>query len=173
MDVAAGRDVLVVAGGLGLAPLRPALYALRATRERFGNVTLLYGARNDGDVLFLRERNEWRKEGWWTVEITVDHAGPKWSGRVGVVTNLVKTARFDSNNAIAMICGPELMMRYSAAALQAGGVTDDRIFVSLERNMKCAIGFCGHCQLGPQFVCKEGAVIAYDRVVEQLRVRER
>ena len=142
-----------------------------ARREDYGRVSLLYGARSETEILYTSELRRWRKH--IDVAVTVDRASAKWSGRVGVVTNLIKSAQFRPSNTIALICGPELMMRFAVTALRNAGVDDTRIFLSLERNMKCAIGVCGHCQLGPHFICKDGAVMSYARIAAQLRVRER
>ncbi|HXQ14229.1 MAG TPA: FAD/NAD(P)-binding protein [Caulobacteraceae bacterium] len=169
---AAGRDVVIVAGGLGLAPLRPALYRLLAERERYGRVLLLYGARSPADILFRRELESWRKRLDVGIEVTVDHAGSDWRGHVGVATALIGRAGFDPARTIAMICGPEIMMRFSIAALRDAGVTSQTIFLSMERNMKCAIGLCGHCQLGPVFVCREGPVFRHDRVAGLMTPKE-
>ncbi|MBL9168825.1 MAG: FAD/NAD(P)-binding protein [Verrucomicrobiales bacterium] len=169
---AVGRDVVLVAGGLGLAPLRPALYHLLARRGDFGKVVLLYGTRTPQDLLFRPELRRWGARRDLHVHVTVDRAVGQWRGNVGVVTTLIPHAPFDPSNSVAMLCGPEVMMRFTALELQKRGVPPERIFVSLERNMKCAIGFCGHCQYGPEFVCKGGPVFRYDRVKPLLNVRE-
>jgi NAD(P)H-flavin reductase len=166
-----GRDVVLVAGGIGLAPLRPAVYQIMAHRARYGRVTLLYGARMPGDLLFQSEIATWRQAGI-AVAITVDQAAPTWQGHVGVVTKLLPLARFDPASALALICGPEIMMRFTALGLEQHGVATERIFVSLERNMQCAIGWCGHCQYSSLFVCKDGPVFPYPRVRHLLQERE-
>jgi NAD(P)H-flavin reductase len=165
---AEGNDVVIVAGGIGLAPLRPALYSLLARREKYGRVVLLYGARTPTDILYRRELEQWRARFDLEVYATVDRAMSGWRGNVGVVTALVPRAPFDALNTVAMVCGPEVMMRFTVLELQKRGVAADSIFLSLERNMKCAVGFCGHCQLGPVFVCKDGPVFRYDRVKDWL-----
>ena len=172
MEEAAGRDVIVVAGGIGLAPLRPALYRLMAERQRYGRVVLIYGARSPGDILFRREVESWRRRLDMDIEVTVDHADEGWRGKVGVVTTLIPRIAFDRDHAIAMLCGPEVMIRFAALALRDTGVPDTAIHVSLERNMKCGIGLCGHCQLGPVFICRDGPVFSYDRVAELMTVKE-
>jgi NAD(P)H-flavin reductase len=172
LDEAPGRDVVVVAGGLGLAPLRPVLYRLFAERERYGSVTLLYGTRSPDDILFHRELESWRRRLDVDIEVTVDHAGPDWRGHVGVVTTLIPRASFDPAHSIAFVCGPEIMMRFTIAALRDARVVDEAIHLSMERNMKCAVGFCGHCQFGPTFVCRDGPVMRYDRVRDVLGVKE-
>lgn len=170
MVEAAGRDVVVVAGGLGLAPLRPALYRLLGERERYGQIVLIYGARSPSDILFRREFESWRHR--LDVEVTVDYAISGWQGHVGVVTALITRASFDPLSAIAFVCGPEIMMRFAIAALGDAGVREEAIYLSMERNMKCAIGLCGRCQFGPVFVCRDGPIFRYDRVRGMLTLKE-
>jgi len=172
VEAAAGRDVLLVAGGLGLAPLRPALYQILAARERFGRVALLYGTRSPQDIVFGGELEAWRRRGDLQVEVTVDHAAGDWRGSVGVVTSLIPRVAFDPSRAVALVCGPEVMMRFAAGGLIDAGLAPDRIHLSLERNMKCAIAQCGHCQMGPAFVCREGPVMPYPRLQPWLKIRE-
>jgi NAD(P)H-flavin reductase len=172
MEEAAGRDVVIVAGGLGLAPLRPALYGLLAERGRYGQIVFLYGTRSPNEILFRRELESWRRRLDIDIEVTVDHAVGEWRGHVGVVTALLPRAAFDPLHAIALVCGPEVMMRFAIAALREAGLEDDSIYLSLERNMKCAVGFCGHCQFGPGFVCRDGPVFRHDRIDGFLGVKE-
>jgi NAD(P)H-flavin reductase len=172
VEVARGRDVVIVAGGLGLAPLRPVLYHLASRRSSYGRIALLYGTRTPRDRLFVQQLDQWKRQHDWQVDVTVDAASSDWTGNVGVVTTLISTARVAPADAVAFICGPEVMMRFSARALLARGMTEDQIFVSMERNMKCGVGFCGHCQLGPAFICKDGPVFRYDRLAPWLGVRE-
>lgn len=169
---AEGSDVVIVAGGIGLAPLRPAIRELLARRDAFGRVSILYGARTPADLLFRDELEGWRGHLDVDVDVTVDAATPEWRGNVGVVPRLLARARFDAADTVAMICGPEVMMRFTVQALQEAGVDDDRILVSLERNMQCAIKQCGHCQLGPYFVCADGPVMPFGLVAPWLRPRE-
>jgi NAD(P)H-flavin reductase len=167
-----GRDVVVVAGGLGLAPLRPALYQLQRERERFGKLVLLYGTRRPEDILYRRQLATWRRRLDMDIEVTVDHANTEWRGNVGVVTKLIPRLGIDASSAVAFVCGPEIMMRFAAAALHDIGVPDEAIHLSLERNMKCAVGLCGHCQFAGSFICKDGAVMRYDRVRHLLALKE-
>ncbi len=169
---AEGNDIVIVAGGIGLAPLRPAIYHVLSERERYGRFVILYGARTPKDILYRRQLEQWRGRLDAFVDVTVDQATGPWRGNVGVVTRLIDRAAFDPGHTTAMVCGPEIMMRYAVHALNDRGVSDDRIYVSLERNMKCALGFCGHCQLGGHFVCRDGPVYRHDRVRELLKVRE-
>ena len=171
-EEAVGADVLIVAGGLGLAPLRPAIYEVLARRERYGRIVLLYGTRSPRDILYRAEIGRWRRRLDVDIEITVDHADTGWHGNVGVVPKLVPHMSFDPHNAIAMVCGPEVMMRFTVSALHEAGVPFERIWLSMERNMKCAVGLCGHCQFGPSFICKDGPVMRYDRIAADLAVRE-
>jgi len=172
LEEAAGSDVVIVAGGIGLAPLRPALYQLLAQREKYGRVVLLYGARTPRDLLYERELHAWRGRFDLDVEVTVDSAANGWRGHVGVVTRLIPPAPFDPLETVALVCGPEVMMRFTVLELQKRGVLPERIFISMERNMKCAIGFCGHCQFGPHFICKDGPVFRFDRVQPIFAKRE-
>ncbi len=159
-----GREIVIVAGGIGLAPLRPALYHLMKQREKYRRIILLYGARTPEDILYPQELQRWRGQFDLDVQVTVDRAAGGWRGNVGVVTTLVGRYQFDPSNTVALICGPEVMMRFSVMELHKRGVAPDRTFVSMERNMKCAIGFCGHCQYGPTFICKDGPVFRFDRI---------
>jgi NAD(P)H-flavin reductase len=167
-----GRDVLVIAGGIGLAPLRPALYHLIHNRDRYGRVALLYGARTPIDLLYTDELELWRMQYGVEVLMTVDNATRDWRGSVGFVTSLVRRAPFDPHDVAVMICGPELMMRYTIQELHKRGVADANIYVTMERNMKCGIGLCGHCQYGSCFVCRDGPVFSYDRVEPFFNIRE-
>ncbi|MBI4642635.1 MAG: FAD/NAD(P)-binding protein [Deltaproteobacteria bacterium] len=169
---APGWDVLVIAGGLGLAPLRPAVYYLLARRPEYGNLELIYGARTPEDLVFRRELERWRGRFDFRVHVTVDAARNDWRGNVGVVPNLLARARFDPDQTMALICGPGVMMRFTVQELLNRGLKMENIYVSLERNMKCGLGLCGHCQLGPFFVCKDGPVFPYDRVRDWFLTRE-
>ena len=172
VEAAAGADVVIVAGGLGLAPLRPSIYHVLANRDRYGRVMLLCGAREPSGILFRSELERWRTRFDLEVEVTVDHAGLDWRGNVGVVTTLIPRAPFDPANTVAMVCGPEVMMRFAAIALGEAGVAADSIYLSMERNMKCAIGQCGHCQFSSDFVCRDGPVATYGRLGRLMALRE-
>lgn len=167
-----GADVVFLAGGVGLAPIRPAILAVLAERGKFGNVVILYGARTPEDMLFMRELQGWRGRFDLNVQVTVNRVTGNWSGRVGVVTQLIKAGGFDRRHSVAFVCGPEVMMRFGIQTLGEQGITPDRIYVSMERNMKCAVGFCGHCQFGPVFVCKDGPVFRYDRIQDHFTIPE-
>lgn len=162
-------DAMVVAGGLGLAPLRPAIEALLARPE--GRLTLCYGMRSPADRLFVEDLTAWAEQGM-TLRLTADQAEPGWTGRVGVVTGLIDAADFDGAGAAAFVCGPEIMMRFGANTLTDAGLPPDRVFVSMERNMQCGIGLCGHCQLGPVLVCRDGPVLPWDRAQPLMRIKE-
>jgi len=164
VEEAVGYDVVIVAGGIGLAPLRPALYQILSQRELYGKVVLLYGTRSPEDILFRKELEGWRSRFDLEVYVTVDYGDDKWRGNIGVVTTLIPKAPFDPLHTVAMVCGPEVMMRFTAQGLMKRGVALDNIYVSMERNMKCAIGFCGHCQFGPHFICKDGPVYPYSLI---------
>ncbi len=166
-----GADVVVVAGGIGLAPLRPAILALLARRERYGRLLLLYGGRSPEQLLYASDLERWAARGL-EVAVTVDSAGPEWLGHVGVVPRLVHRAGFDPDGAVALLCGPEVMMRFTFSALVQAGVSGDRVYASMERNMQCGIGHCGHCQLGPTLVCRDGPVYRWSELEPWLAIRE-
>ncbi|HSC51639.1 MAG TPA: FAD/NAD(P)-binding protein [Gaiellaceae bacterium] len=165
-----GGDAVVVAGGIGLAPLRGVVYELVRRREAFGEAALLYGGRTPADLLYRDELDRWRST--LQVDVTVDAAEHGWEGKVGFVAKLVGSARFDPATTTAFVCGPEIMMRTSAEALLERGVPAERIFVSMERNMQCGVGLCGHCQLGPTLICRDGPVYRWDEVERLMGVRE-
>lgn len=167
-EVATGRggDVVFVAGGIGLAPLRPAILEVCGHRDSYQRVHLLYGARTPEEVLFGDDLRSWAVENDIEVEVIVDNGQHAWRGRVGLVTQLIHRARFDAARSLALICGPEVMMRHSARALADRGVPASRLRLSMERNMKCGVGLCGHCQLREFFLCTDGPVLGYDRLEE-------
>ena len=167
----AGADVVVATGGIGLAPLRPAILHLLTHAERYGRLTLLYGARTPDQLLYPDALEAWAERGM-DVHVTVDSAGPEWLGHVGVVTRLVRRAAFDSARAVALLCGPEIMMRFTVAALSESGISHDRIHASMERNMQCGVGHCGHCQLGPTLVCRDGPVYPWSALAPWMTIRE-
>ena len=169
---AEGGDVVIVAGGIGLPPLRPAIYHLLSHRDRYRRIVLLYGARTPGDLLFTGELSAWRSRFDLDVQITVDAAAGDWRGDVGVVPDLIGRARFDPAAAMAFMVGPEIMMRFTIRALLAAGVVGDRVFLSMERNMQCAAAMCGHCQLGPFLVCRDGPVFCHRAMAPWLSLRE-
>lgn len=167
-----GRDVAIIAGGLGLAPLRPVIYHLLAHRKRFGRINIFYGARSPDDMVFRRQLEAWRGRFDLDVEVTVDRAGTDWAGHVGVVTELLPHLAGERATMAAFLCGPEIMMRFAARALEELDVAPDRMWVSMERSMKCGVGLCGHCQFGPTFVCRDGPVYRYDAVAPLMTLRE-
>lgn len=170
LDAAAGRDVVVVAGGIGLPPLRPAIHRLLAERERYGALTLLYGARLPSERIFPEEQARWREQGM-VVEQIVDRPESGWEGPVGVVTKLIERAAFDAAAATAFVVGPEIMMRFVALALLDRGVASEQVHLSMERSMECGVGHCGHCQLGPLLICRDGPVLPYPALAKWMAVR--
>lgn len=164
VEAARGRDVVIVAGGIGLAPLRPTIYRVLRNRDEYGRLVILYGTRRPADLLFRRELASWARQRETQVLTTVDSGDLDWRGHVGVVTALFRHVQLRSSQSLAMVCGPEIMMRFVARELEARGMAPSDIYLSMERNMKCAIGFCGHCQWGPHFICKDGPVFPYSRI---------
>jgi anaerobic sulfite reductase subunit B len=168
-------DVVAVAGGIGLAPLRGAIMRLVSglASGPDGRMIVLAGARTPDQIIFGDDLEDWRELGA-EVGVTVDAADTDWKGRVGVVTKLVDDADFDAGMTVALVCGPEIMMRFTVRSLVDRGVSPERIFVSLERNMQCGVGFCGHCQLGPFLLCRDGPVVPWAPLAErELQVAER
>jgi anaerobic sulfite reductase subunit B len=168
---AAGRDLIVVAGGIGLAPLRGALLAALAAREMYRRIVVLIGSRTPEELIFTGELESWRASGA-DVRVTVDRAEAGWTGNVGVVTQLLDGAGIDPDAALVLVCGPEVMMRITARALCDRGVAPENIRLSLERNMRCGTAECGHCQLGPLLVCRDGPVVSYRQAAPLLAVKE-
>ena len=155
------KDVLIVGGGIGLAPLRPVIREVEKNRRDYGRLSILYGARNPSLLLYRYEFDEYRKIPNSELLLTVDRADETWTGNVGVVTQLIPKASVDPRNAVALVCGPEIMMRFTVKALEKQGFKENQIYLSLERRMKCGVGLCGHCQVGPYFVCRNGPVFPY------------
>ena len=172
IELTQGKDLLLVAGGIGLAPLRPVIYWARRNREKLGRLSIACGARAPEEILFKKELHGWRGEFDVGLNLTVDRAGPDWRGQTGVVTTLLERLLFTPENTIAMVCGPEIMIRFTMRELERLGVGEDQVFISMERNMKCAIGLCGHCQFGADFVCRNGPVLRFDRVRPLIYRRE-
>jgi NAD(P)H-flavin reductase len=166
-------DVVIAAGGIGLAPLRSAVYALLDAPSRHDRrVVLVVGARHHADLLYAGHYDDWRARGLEVIT-TIDAAEDGWSGRVGLVPDVVADLDVDWPNAAALVCGPDIMMRLTADRMIDLGVPPGSIQLTLERNMQCATGRCGHCQLGPVLVCRDGPVVTYPEIADALRVRER
>lgn len=166
LDESKGCDLVIACGGLGLAPLRTAIYQILNHRQQYGRVYLLYGSRSPDDLLFTAEYDDWQAGGI-EVHVTVDQADKNWRGSIGVVTQLMKRIKWNASQTRLLTCGPEIMMRFVAYEAIANRLDRSHIFLAMERNMKCAVGFCGHCQMGPTFVCKDGPVFSY-RAIEPL-----
>lgn len=165
-----GKHVVVVAGGLGLAPLQPLIEQLAANRDQFAGAQLFYGGKRPGELLYTSQLDIWRDN--MEVQISVDSAETNWNGHIGVITQPLAAAKIPTTNTIALVCGPEIMMRFTLQTLQKKGVPDSAIFISMERNMHCAIGHCGHCQWGPNFICKDGPVFCYADIAQWFYRRE-
>lgn len=172
MQAMEGRDVIIAAGGIGLAPLRPVLYSIFRRRKDYGRIVLLYGARSPLDLLYRVELEQWSKLYQVDVLVTVDRGDSTWKGHIGVVTNLFSYIKLDSAATFAMVCGPEIMMQYTVQSVLQRGISPENLYVSMERNMKCAVGFCGHCQYGPYFICKDGPVFSYPQISSLFEKKE-
>jgi NAD(P)H-flavin reductase len=171
LGAAAGGDVLIMAGGIGLAPLRSAVVDLLSRRRDFRRAIVLYGAKSPSELVFGTDLRAWRDRLDLELALTVDTPGPGWVGATGLVTDLIP-ADLDPRRTTALLCGPEAMMRATLDALATRGLARTRIWVSMERNMLCGVGLCGHCQLGPFLVCVHGPVLRADRVAPYLEVAQ-
>jgi NAD(P)H-flavin reductase len=163
LENAGGKNLIIVTGGIGLAPLRPVVLSVLSQRDAYGRVLLLYGARTPADLLYTREFGRWREAGMEVI-VTVDVGEETWKGKVGVVPQLFYFVRMEHKNTLVLTCGPEIMMRFVIYEALARRIPKDAIYISMERNMKCAVGFCGHCQYGPTFICKQGPVLNFAAV---------
>ena len=168
MDGAKGKDVLIVTGGLGCAPVVGAIEYMFRRREEYGAMTILHGVKTPHDLLYRERYDTWRHQPRTQVLLTSDEPGKTWHSHVGVVTELFDALEFDPDKTLVMMCGPEIMMRIACNSLTHKGLRPDSMYVSLERHMECGIGLCGHCQLGPFFVCKDGPVMRLDRLMPYL-----
>ena len=171
VDELLGCDVIIACGGVGLAPLRPVIYHIKNHRSDYGRVRLLYGARTPSDLLYTGEYADWQEHDI-EVSVTVDLGDDHWSGQIGVVPVLFERLRLNPLQTRVLTCGPEIMMRFVVFEALGRKVQPDHIFVSMERNMNCALGFCGHCQLGPEFICKDGPVFTYDRIAPYMHYED-
>lgn len=166
------KHLILIGGGIGMAPLRSVIESLRQSGWSFSKVTILIGGRSPDSLLYSAEYDQWRSSGF-EVLTTVDHSTTGWQGNIGVVPSLLDRIELsDPNAAIVMCCGPEVMMNYSALAAIERGIPEDQIFFSLERHMNCAIGHCGRCQLGSYFLCTNGPVFRYNQVKELMKIPE-
>jgi len=161
-----GKDVIFVAGGIGLPPLRSVINTMihPGRRGDFGRVIVLYGTRSPAEFIFNEERASWEKSRSLEYHVTVDRAAPEWKGHVGVITTLIPDLKLDVPNTVAAICGPPVMYKFAILALRSKGLRDEQIYVSLERKMKCGVGKCGHCQINNVYVCQEGPVFNYGKI---------
>jgi NAD(P)H-flavin reductase len=171
VEACIGKDIYIAAGGIGLPPLRPVIYHIMKNRENFGEVVVLYGARTPNDLQFKDEYETWRDAGI-DLMVTVDRADEGWEGTVGVVPVLFYHLRLKSQNSVTFTCGPEIMMRFVVYEALARRLEEENIYISFERNMKCGFGSCGHCQLGPYFVCKDGPVFSYQQLQPYFNVED-
>jgi len=171
MDELVGKDIFIATGGIGLPPLRPAIYQILHNREKFGKVTLLYGARTPDQLMYTSEYDTWKNAGI-DIQLTVDRGDQAWKGSVGVVPMWFYQFRLDARKTAVLTCGPEIMIRFVIYEALARRIPLESIHVSLERNMKCGQGACGHCQIGPYFICKDGPVFRFDVLQPFFNVEE-
>jgi len=172
IDEVTGFDLIFVTSTIGLAPLRPLIYEVLHRRSDFGKVVICYGTRGTDDIMFEADLHRWRARFDTVVHLTVHSAPSGYRGRVGGVASAIRTARVDWPSTQAFVCRSEALTRQAVDTLGGLGVTPDRVWVTLERNMQCGIGLCGHCQLGPTFMCKDGPVYRFDQIEPLYAVRE-
>ncbi len=165
-----GFDIILVAGGLGLADIKPVAEYILSNRDDYGRVYLLIGSKNPSSLIYKGEFEKWKEK--IELLITVDKPDENWKGHTGLVTRLFDLVETDPKKSVAMMCGPEIMMISASELLIERGFSPEKIFISMERHMKCAVGTCGHCQFGPYFVCKDGPVFPYSEVRYLLKVKE-
>ena len=161
---ARGKDIVIVTGGLGCAPTASVIRYIIARRQDYGSLTILQGVKHSDDMIYRQQYTAWQQALNTQIFIAADHAGPHWPWRVGFVTDSIQSLALDPANTVAMMCGPEGMMKTAAHALIGRGLDESNIYLSMERNMACGIGHCGHCQFGGLFICKDGPVLAYSRI---------
>ncbi|MCP5468788.1 MAG: FAD/NAD(P)-binding protein [Deltaproteobacteria bacterium] len=172
LDKAQGHDVLVLTGGLGCAPSMGAIRYIMRHRSSYGKLAILHGVKAPSDLIYQKKFLEWGKIPNTEVFLSADQADRTWKHKVGLVTHLLDQVNFDAGRVLVMMCGPEIMMRFAVKECLVKGIQADAIYLALERNMKCALGFCGHCQLGPQFICKDGPVLCYDKIKNIFDIKE-
>ena len=172
MDRLAGRDVVILTGGIGLAPLRPVVYWLLHHRDQCGRVVVLYGCRTAEDRLYAEELEAWAANTSIDLLVTVDNATGEWTGPVGVVTNLVRRIKVNAQRTIAMVCGPKILNRVATWGFLQMHVPPTQVYVRLERNMNCGLGRCGLCQYGWKFVCRDGPVFCFADIADTFAIEE-
>ena len=159
-----GKELLILGGGVGLAPLRSLLYQVFEDIDKIPRVMLLYGAKSPGDMVYSGQIDEWTNRDKFEVLTTVDAASNGWKGNVGVVTTLVPKVKLNLENTVAIVCGPPVMMKFGTLELIQTGLPKDKIYLSMEKNMSCGLGKCGHCRIGPYYICQDGPVFTYDKI---------
>jgi len=167
------KEIFIVGGGVGLAPLRALLYALFNQIGDYKKIMVRYGARTSKDLVYKQEIDSWRQKGSKVdVELTVDVGDDIWKGNVGIVTTILKDLKLDMDNAVSVVCGPPIMMKFVTIKLLDMGFADRNIYLSMEKNMSCGIGKCGHCRIGPYYACKDGPVFTYDKIKDLSNIWE-
>ena len=159
------KEIFIVGGGVGLAPLRALLYALFNDADDYKRIVVKYGAKTPNDIVYKAEIDSWKKKAKHVeVEITTDIGDDSWKGNVGLVTTILKDLNINKENAVSIVCGPPIMMKFVAFKLLDLGIKDNNLYLSMEKNMSCGIGKCGHCRIGPYYACKDGPVFTYDKI---------
>jgi len=168
-----GREVLIVGGGVGLAPLRALLFALFTEEQKYSRIIIRYGARSPGDLVYREAlQHAWGRDGALDLGVTVDEGDASWQGHTGVVTTILEPDKLtcDAAGGVAVVCGPPVMMKFTTLKLLERGYPAESIYLSMEKNMSCGVGKCGHCRLGNYYACKDGPVLTYAQVKDSPRI---
>ncbi len=168
LDKARGKDVVIITGGLGCAPVVGAIEYIFRRRDQYGAVKILHGVKAPHDLLYRERFDAWRRQPDTEVFLSSDQPAKSWQYHIGVVTELFEQVRITPGRTVVLMCGPEIMMRVGIPILVHRGISESSVYVSLERHMECGIGLCGHCQMGPYFLCKDGPVMRYDTIAHWL-----
>lgn len=161
-----GKDVVILTGGLGCAPTVSIIHYILARRPNYGHLSILQGVKHSDDFIFRKQYEIWQQSPNTVIHIAADQAGPKWPWAIGYITDMINKINLEPNNTVVMMCGPEMMMNTAVNVLNKKGISEHDIYLSMERNMECGIGQCGHCQYGGFFICKDGPVFAYSEIKE-------
>jgi sulfite reductase subunit B len=164
LDDFKGKEILVLGGGVGLAPLRSLMYALFGRMNDFKRVYFRYGARTPKDIIYKEEVKQWSQRSDLDFRITVDDGDESWTGHVGLVTTILDGMAIEANKGIGVVCGPPIMMKFGTLKLLELGFKEENIYLSMEKNMSCGFGKCGHCRIGTYYTCKDGPVFTYDKI---------
>ncbi len=164
LDLLKGKNLVFVGGGIGLAPLRSLIWNIVDNRDSYGNVDIIYGARSPGDLCFKYDLDAWHEDSAMRIVTTIDREHPDWTGKVGLVPRVLEEVAPSADNAVAIVCGPPIMIRFTFPSLEKLGFAPEQMITTLEKRMKCGIGKCGRCNIGNLYVCRDGPVFTYAQI---------